>query len=115
MTEAPDLVSTRWLMEQLRRYTYRPSWELSIMPGDGRFVPDGLRVRYSAIDARDPTRTIPIVATFTIHLGVADPDWFARWLADTLMDVERHESREWLRRDGLIYDDPHDETANQPH
>jgi hypothetical protein len=28
-------------------------------------------------------------------------------LVQTIQEAERHESREWLRRDGEIHDDPH--------
>ncbi len=38
-----------------------------------------------------------------------DADAFARWLTSALFDIELHESREWLRRDGAIYDDPHEQ------
>lgn len=34
-------------------------------------------------------------------------------LLDDLKDAERHESREWFRRDGAIYDDPHAEGARR--
>lgn len=105
-----------WLREQLARYTYRPGWSLTIEPGAGMF--DGARiiVDYQTADSRDPSRTIPIRGSFVVPLALADmrdADLFARWLLDVLFEAERHESREWLRRDGRIYDDPHDENGRR--
>jgi len=100
-----------WLREQLARFSYRPGWRLSIEPGISLYTSGTLLVRYRAPDSNHPERTIPI--TFRTALPPADvfggrEEFFAEWLQSTLYDLERHESRrEWLRRDGEIYDDPH--------
>lgn len=40
-----------------------------------------------------------------------DPEQFARDLQTQLHTIEIHESDEWLRRDGELYDDPHADPA----
>ena len=106
-----DRTSLPWLRQQLDRYTYRPGWSLTIQPS-APFVGDlfHLTVVYPAADSRDPTRTDRLRFNTTVPPYIAeqrDEDLFAKWLQSALFDVERHESQEWLRRDGQIYDDPH--------
>lgn len=100
-----------WVAQQLARYTYRPDWIMTLERDDCTFGARWrIRIGYMAPDSRDPSRQIPISARFAVpdyFEEVRDEDAFARWLQQTILDVERHESREWLRRDGLIYDDPH--------
>ena len=52
-------------------------------------------------------RLIPISQTIAVPYYAETTEDFARWLASVLRDFEHHESREWLCRDGEIYDDPH--------
>jgi hypothetical protein len=111
--------SLPWLRQQLDRYTYRPGWTMTLVPGNAGFLgaePLGsgwfgrLIVEFQAVDSRDPTRTVPVRSTNSIPPYIEeqrDEDLFARWLQSVLFEAERHESQEWLRRDGQIYDDPH--------
>lgn len=105
-----------WLQHELARFTYRPGWVLSIEgpdigPGWGFF----LRISYPAADAYHPERMITARSVRPVP-GLLGPKFgsegFGRWLAHELMEVERHESREWLRREGLVFDDPHDQTGD---
>jgi hypothetical protein len=102
-----------WLREQLARFTYRPGWTMQIQLQQGLMLlgPEYLvRINFRVADTYAPGRDIPLVAVFHISPHIAaerDEELFARWLQGVLLDVERHESREWLRRDGTIYDDPH--------
>lgn len=106
-----------WLQNQLARYTYKPGYQMFIdttgelsyaeamLGGDMVF-----RVSFDAPDSRDPSRTIPLVFSCVFHSAMfdsRDENEFASWLQRTLDRMERHESQEWLRRDGVIYDDPH--------
>jgi len=101
-----------WLAEQLKRYTYRPGWSMRILlpipPTHPLFNSPRLEVRYEALDSRNPGRTIPLVNTTMIPHMYGDADEFAKWLAHALLEIEWHESREWLRQDGAIFDDPHE-------
>jgi len=103
-----------WLRQQLARYTYRPGWTMEIERG----LPLGMSivfdhricVAYCAPDSRNPDRDMPVQGKFSVPCYVTDQrdeKAFAEWLQRTLFEVERHESREWLRRDGQIHDDPH--------
>jgi hypothetical protein len=100
-----------WLYAQLARYTYRPGWTLTIEDGHTTYGWEGrLRVNYSAPDSRNPEHVTTIGGTFGVPPPIVDARddlKFGLWLQRVLFDVERHESREWLRRDGNVFDDPH--------
>jgi hypothetical protein len=101
-----------WAFRQLSRYTYKPRWTLELVDDQNFMGWNGrLKITYVTPDARSPMgRPIEIRAEFPLPDGVADTGdevWFAMWLQGCLRQVEDHESREWLRRDGQIYDDPH--------
>jgi hypothetical protein len=108
-----DIRSPRWLVAQLARFTYRPGWTLKIVPAEYHWgVSDyNLEVVGLVLDARGSGKTTQIRSLQPIPPFFEDQDelQFARWLQHQLFDLERHESREWLRRDGEIYDDPHKE------
>lgn len=101
-----------WLQQQLSRFAYKPGWSLAIGPaqataGYGQY---SLSVFFFAPDACHPEREIKIGGSYRVpfYLGESrDEAHFARWLASVLMEIEHHEQREWLRRDGVTYDDPH--------
>ncbi len=109
------------LRDELERYTYRPDWKLEIVaPGAGGPVLGyySVRVTGRVLDAYDPTKTVQVTSLqaipwafceFTDQLRFDWRDEFGQWLQRALFDVERHESQEWLRRDGELYDDPHKE------
>jgi hypothetical protein len=104
------------------RYTYRPGWTLRIIltRATGYAVPHGpdwyeasLQVDAEVDDARNPGRRFRLCAQFPVPYFVAhDIAGFRHWLARTLQDLEIHESREWLRYDGELVDDPHRREAN---
>ena len=99
------------LRAELARWTYRPGWKFEIQAGmtcglDQMFI---LHVTYEAADSRAPWKTTLIKSS---HPGFAEEIemmGFAAWLQRIMFKVERHESREWLWRDGEIFDDPHKE------
>jgi hypothetical protein len=99
-----------WMQHELARYTYRPGWEMTISTVPNR--PATLIVRYPAADSRNPGherwfRAHRPIVQFPPPPGVNREEWFARTLQAILLDLEAHESREWLRRDGQLVDDPH--------
>lgn len=104
------MTDLEWLRAQLARFSYRPGWSLTIVPGATYFEDGRIVVDYGAADSRDPSRTVPVRISFAVPLGLIglrDEEVFARWLQGVLFEAERHESREWLRRDGVLFDDPH--------
>lgn len=109
-----------WLKAELARYTYKPNFTLELTPDlvgarlYGTFrAPDS---RHTPTDAPDdwPTVAINFNAPVPPHLGTEpgrDSNLFAVWLRSVLFEVERHESDEWLCRDGVIINDPHAPTT----
>lgn len=96
------------LQRELARWSYKPGWSMHIAPNPGPWEAGILNVRYQAPDSRNPSSTIAIGGSEVVSLGVIEGEVpFGVWLESALMRVERHELREWLRRDGLLYDDPH--------
>lgn len=125
-----------WVSEQLSRFTYRPNWTMTLddlmVPWAEPF-PQAIIIRlvFYAPDSRnevvdqnlrqfnvdtgqsEPVRVrkdVKIGAVKQVPLYILDErsaDNFARWLARSIEDMELHESREWLRRDGELWNDPH--------
>lgn len=102
-----------WLRAQLERHTYRPDWRIEI---HGSGIPDSvygdhrLVVKAMVQDTYQPDRRILIKSQNIVPLHLAemrDEQEFTRWLQQALFDIEMHESREWLRRDGKLFDNPH--------
>jgi hypothetical protein len=111
------LLSTHWIEQQLRRFTYRHGWHLSVETSP--VYEALLLVMYTAQDSRKPNFTVPIPVRIALpvpgyifsiyeHQELDEAEKvFGKWLQESLFYIERHESREWLRKDGEIYDDPH--------
>lgn len=94
-----------WLTRELERWSYKPGWRLSV--SNNMFMPHFM-TSFKCEDTYNPGSMIePCKATPLFRVPIHDEDVFARWLAREVRDVEIHESREWLKRDGKIYDDPH--------
>lgn len=95
-----------WYREQLARFTYKPGWKFSIKPTV--FSGVCLFIAMDCEDTYNPGQMITIAKQCPLTFApYGDPEPFAAWLAHEIKDVEIHESREWLKRDGMIYDDPH--------
>jgi hypothetical protein len=109
------------LQDEIRRWSYKPeTWfwieQLSLvhdafMAFDSQFA---LRVISVVPDSYNPGRKIEVVGKHAVPMWIADDPRRAieagelgHWLQDTLMEMERHEMREWLKRDGVLHDDPH--------
>lgn len=89
------------LAERLARYSYKPGWRLDLC----------LRIRATVPDSRNPGQTTPIQSIVDLPEGIEDwsDDKLDGWLEKRFIFVESHEVREWLRRDGLLVNDPHGE------
>lgn len=98
-----------WAEAQLRRFTYKPGFRLSCRPAFGTreyFI----AVRMWVPDTYVPARMTEVGGSFLVPsflIDHNDEDGFARWLLEQLVEMERHEAREWFRRDGQIFDNPH--------
>lgn len=99
-----------WAEEQLKRFTYKPGWTLTMVDPTGPFGDPFVRIVFYTEDTYRPGRQIPVTSQQPLPapwIIRRDEDKFARYLQDALFKVERHESQEWLRRDGVIFDNPH--------
>lgn len=108
-----DAAYIEWMRSELARFTYKPGWSFRLT-GDVQSIYDTRAGIYTLIitmnveDSRNPGRMIDVSSTSTITAySRMDSTQFARILATNIRDLEIHESREWLRRDGEIWDDPH--------
>lgn len=97
-----------WLRTQLDRHTYRPDWQMRIDETAPYLAV--LIVEAMVQDTYEPDRQIRIASRNIVPPYLTDERdeaGFTRWLQHALFDIEMHESREWLRRDGEIFDNPH--------
>lgn len=105
-TLPPGFLQTKWIREQLARYTYKKGWKFSVV--EGYFGMGFFQTSFACEDTYNPgvmtevCKRVPILA-----VPCGNEEAFARWLECEIQDVEIHESREWLKRDGKIYNDPH--------
>ena len=91
----------------LKTMTYKANWEFSF-----KVYFDGLmlEVLYMAPNSRDPSGTIvQICSPEKVPPFDMDVETFRGWLRAVLHKIERHESDEFLRFDGKVYREPHDE------
>lgn len=98
----PDMLQAeRPLRELLRHFTYRPGWEFRVHQGR-------LTITATVVDAYNPTQNIPL--SFSQMIPLHTPNYFdwTRWLFDQVMNVERHEAREFFQINGVPVYDPQD-------
>ncbi|HEV2121245.1 MAG TPA: hypothetical protein VGW38_00525 [Chloroflexota bacterium] len=95
-------------LDQLRaifsRFSYIPgwSWHVWLHPFEGLH----LTINASVMDAYHPDQTLVL----NIHSPLPpffDEDQVKAWMSWRLARVASHESREFLRHDGVVVSDPH--------
>ena len=106
-----------WARRQLARFTYKPGWTFKVDVTGDHYFGGGLRVlaTMKVEDSYHPGQTIevggwsaPMMLPGETGEGrKTDEDWFAFHLTKHIQALEQHESQEWLRRDGKVFDDPH--------
>lgn len=92
-----------WMGDELSRYRYKPTWRLELHGAGDTAV---LVVRYNAPDSRNPGGLIRPEGRRALK-PTTDPRVFADDVLAQLDDIERHETREWLRYNGELVFDPH--------
>lgn len=108
------------LQNELARFSYKPGWHArieAVQPLDPYLGSDyRITISFLAENTRWRGTTVPIRSVHRVPEGLVDlsldpfaEQHFAGWLASVLLETEHHEQREWLCRDGQIYDDPHRE------
>lgn len=105
LLDRADTMRVEWVREQLKRFTYKPGWRFTVF---AHFLMPQFVIRFKCEDTYNPGKSIEVgKATPLRFVPIGDEKAFAEWLAHEVKDVEIHESREWLKRDGKIFDDPH--------
>lgn len=106
LSDAPRFLTSEELAAELARFTYRPAWKLSVFvhPWEGPF----LRIRANVGNAYDSTADRIELRINSPIPPQRDAEAFGHWLLWRLGMVELHEAREFLRRDGTVFVDPHD-------
>lgn len=93
----------------LERVSYRPGWKIEYLDDGMGFA--RLVVRAPVANTYDPSQQVEILHSFPVPYYIieqGDEQLILKWLARTLQQVEIHESREWFRVNGAIYDNPHE-------
>lgn len=106
LRDAPRFLTYEELCEEIQRYRYRPGWDLSVFLDP--WESSCLYIRADVIDGYHPDRTTEL--RIRSHIPpIPSADYFAVWLQWRLLQVESHESREYLHlraTDRPVYD-PH--------
>jgi hypothetical protein len=105
LEDAPSYLTLEQLQAEIKRYTYRSGWAMSVF-GDP-FEGPCFYLEADVRDAYDPGKTVPLRIRAVIP-PIPTREYFGEWLQKRLIEVEIHECREYLRRDGKILYDPHD-------
>jgi hypothetical protein len=103
-------LTTAELDDLLVAVTYMRGWSVHVY--DGRHEGQHVVITATVPDAYDLTKTV----TLDVHSmlpPMRDRAMFFDWLAWRLKRIAIHESREWFRVNGQVYDDPHGPDANQ--
>jgi hypothetical protein len=94
-----------WFRDELARFTYKPGYTMAI---SNALFGLCLSVTMKCHDTYHPERLIDVGKSTPLHfIRAGNEDDFARFVAHELQELEVHESREWFKRDGVIFDNPH--------
>lgn len=94
--------------DQLNRCDYKPGWSWRLDNLDGGHL--YLIVEYPTTNTYSPNEPVSVRGKIEIppyEVQYWSEERFMHWLAQRMVDLEIHESREWLRRDGALWDNPH--------
>jgi hypothetical protein len=91
-----------------RRVAYKPGWKIRLdeVPLGSR-TSLSLHVSFTTEDTWNPGRTTLIGMRFPLDAPVRDAVQLDHLVLDCLDQCERHETREWLKIDGVARFDPH--------
>jgi hypothetical protein len=105
LDDAPRFLTYEELAREIARYTYRKGWDLSVFldPWEGPC----LYIVADVADGYHPERTVQLRIRSNIP-PMADANAFGWWILWRVSQIESHEVREMLRRDGELLVDPHD-------
>jgi hypothetical protein len=101
---------TACLQGILARVRYKPGWAFSLY--DGRHEGQHVRITTVVPDAYDPDKSLTVDVHSMLPPMLSERQ-FLEWVGWRLRRIECHESREFFRFDGRVFDDPHAENADR--
>lgn len=105
MSAATLPLELREIENHLKHLQYKPGWTFEIQT-DLSYRPC-LLVSFIAEDAYNPGRETKIGFREALYPYYRGTKQFEEWLFGVIMKIERHEAREFFKRDGEIINDPH--------
>lgn len=99
-----------WVGDLLTHFSYKPGWTFEARPVAFALGHYDVCVRFEFVTPNSyrPEELIRIASNERVpSYVIGKPEKFAHWFQHALFSVERHESREWFRVDGEVFDDPH--------
>lgn len=111
LSDAPAFLSDHQIAAEVARFTYRLGWTLGtfVDPWEGIC----LYVTADLANGYNPGVTTPVRIRSVIP-PIPDTLYLGHWLLKRLILIEIHEAREFLRRDGQLFSDPHDPIEPDP-
>ena len=105
LADAPRFLTYEELRAEVDRYEYRAEWVLSVYlhPWEGPVM----RVVAQVPNSYHPGEFTELRVNSHIP-PMASAEAFGHWLLWRLSQIESHEAREYLRRDGVVLVNPHD-------
>lgn len=104
------MLSDHEIEEELARFTYKPGWKFSIY---APLLPSAtssrawLKIDFEVEDTYRPGHQTRVGMRRPLLPYYIDADHFAHWLVREIDRAEQHETREFLKRDGVMIFDPH--------
>lgn len=98
------------LSSRIARYSYKPGWAFLIGEQDGK---PALVALARVPDARGEKESFLLRGAKKLPAGVEDytDDQLSSFVDALLKRMDDHERAEWLRRDGVLVNDPHGGSA----
>lgn len=102
-----EVEDSRRFTSMLKRFTYKPGYTFELV--EGMFESCVLLCRYTPIDSIDPEgRRIPLRVSNAVHPStIYDEHDFLAFMRDICNRIERHETDEWIKLDGVAPFYPH--------
>lgn len=105
----PGVMTPAEVWAVLRRMKYKPGWQFIIdtspLSDDWEVI---VRGKVQCVDTGEPT-TVTFRRTTTLEFFSEDE--VVRFIRSIIRDLEEHEVKEWLKVDGVQFENPHPEMA----
>jgi hypothetical protein len=102
-----DGLPLREIEAHLATMTYKPGWRMAVVelpPFSSRFH---LAISFYAEDAYGSGKQVKIGRHYPLRPPIRSLDQFEHAVFTAILDLEKHEAREWFRVGGVMKLDPH--------